>query len=363
MRNLKSKFVCDIGPSGHNPRNSEGAFVRNVDGSILFAYSRYSGNDWNDHQPSDIALIRSYDEGNTWTEPEIIVTADKFGTSNIMSVSSIIQNDGSVGFYFIVKKFIDENPEEGTGLYSTIGRALSCDGINFQVEECKMNCPDGYYIFHNDRMVRLSDGRLVFPSSPAVEHTECAVTVFVSDDDGKTFTATEPWIYMDKGLKSPRGLQEPGIIEHNDGSIRIWARTDRSYQYEFYSYDGLKTFTTPYPSEFTSPLAPMSMKRSCDGALYTVYNPIPLYNGREESYSHVTIGGRNPLIIRKSVDDGKTWGACNIVEADENRGLCYSAMFFTSDDSLLLAYCRGGEEDVCGLNRLGIKKISLIDIE
>ena len=96
-----------------------------------------------------------------------------------------------------------------------------------------------------------------------------------------------------------------------------------------------------------------------NGVLYTVYNPIPLYNGREINVSW----GRTPLVIRKSTDWGKTWGELHIIEDDPNRGYCYPAMFLTNDGHMLCAYCRGGEEDGCCLFRSGIAKIELASIE
>ena len=363
MRMLDSKLVLNLGPERENPRNSEGTFIRNRDGVILYAFSRYSGTDWKDDQPCDIALIRSCDEGETWSEPEIIVPAKMFDTINVMSVSSVIQKDGRVGFYFLIKETDKDEMSGRRPIAFSVGRAISADGIKFEIERCKLNCESAFYVFNNDRLVRLKDGRLAFPAARLIRGTEHAISVFVSEDDGESFAPLKPWIYMPANLKSKSGLQEPGLIELNDGSIYMWARTDMSYQYECYSYEGLKSFTDPVPSEFTSPLAPMEIERGPEGILYAVYNPIPLYNGREECYSHVTIGGRNPIIVRKSIDDGKTWGVCNIIEADENRGFCYPALFFSKDDSLLVAYCRGGSDDGCGLNRLGIRKIKLSEID
>ena len=43
MKQLGSKLVLDYKPCPGNPRNSEGAFIRADDGTILFAYSRYTG--------------------------------------------------------------------------------------------------------------------------------------------------------------------------------------------------------------------------------------------------------------------------------------------------------------------------------
>ena len=85
------KLVWDKTPTTNNARNSEGAFIRQPDGAILFAYSRYSSNSYDDHGRCDIAAIRSFDEGETWSEPEVIVNADFFGVANIMSVSTIVQ--------------------------------------------------------------------------------------------------------------------------------------------------------------------------------------------------------------------------------------------------------------------------------
>lgn len=72
--------------------------------------------------------------------------------------------------------------------------------------------------------------------------------------------------------------------------------------------------------------------------------------------------GRTPFIIRKSLDDGKTWSYPFVVEEEPDRGYCYPAMFFTKDKSMLCAYCRGGEADKSCLARLGIMKIALDEI-
>ena len=362
MRVMNSKLVLNIGPKKGNPRNSEGTFIRNKSGEILYAYSRFSGTDWHDDQPCDIALIRSYDEGETWSEPEIIVSAQMFDATNVMSVSSVTQTNGNIAFYYVIKEKGNHDLLGIVNIGISLGRAILLDNGSFKVERCKVNCENGYYVINNDRLIRLKDGRLVFPIARKIRGTEYAINIFVSEDDGDSFTPYSPWIYMPTNLKSKTGLQEPGLIELNDGKIYMWARTDMAYQYECYSNDGLKSFTAPVPSEFTSPLAPMEIERSPENILFAVYNPIPLYNGREEYYSNVTLGGRNPIIVRKSINDGKTWGVCNIIEANENRGFCYPALFFTKDESLLIAYCRGGSDDGCGLNRLGIRKIRLSDI-
>lgn len=359
MKDLFTKTVLDLAPQPGNPRNSEGSFIRLENGTILFAYSRYSGDHWHDHQPSDIALIRSTDEGETWSEPRIIVKAQDVGADNVMSVSAIFQADGCVGFYFLAKLFEEGKEWKTEGVYTILCRAVTADGDRFRIERCGFHAPKGYYIFNNDRLVRLSDGRLVYPAAYQDTPRHHLATVFISEDDGASFTRHDTLLAMP--FPNARGLEEPGIQEHQDGSLRFWMRTDMGYQYESYSYDNLKTFTPPIPSQFTSARSPLEMARACDGTLYCVYNPIPNYNGRVVSAA--SYGGRNPLVIRKSTDDGNTWSDCYIIEADDDRGFCYPALSFTADGCLLVAYCRGGTEDGVCLARLGIRKLALQDIQ
>ena len=76
-------LVHQLPPSPGNPRNSEGAFLRTDQGEILFAFSRYHGESNHDHAACDIALIRSCDEGVSWSKPEMIAPASDFGTVNV----------------------------------------------------------------------------------------------------------------------------------------------------------------------------------------------------------------------------------------------------------------------------------------
>ena len=348
-------LVLDFAPSTGNGRNSEGSFIRLPDGAILFAYSRYNTNAYGDNADCDIAAVYSYDEGESWSQPKIIAHAAQFGVGNIMSVSCVQQLDGKIGVYFLIKE------NEGN---ITFGRALSVDGFTFTAERCVINGPLSYYVTNNDRIKRFSDGRLVAPSGMHMYTKKndsegfAVSTVLVSEDDGKSFTVLPVRLTIPALNSRGVGMQEPGVYEHADGTVRLWARTTAGYQYECYSRDGMNSFTAPAPSVFTSPDSPMAMAEK-DGVIYAVYNPVPLYNERVRTNAG---WGRTPFVIRKSTDDGRTWGPHTIIEDDPERGFCYPALFFTNDDSMLCAYCRGGAEDKACLNRLGIMKIGLSEI-
>lgn len=345
------KLVWNKAPTVGNGRNSEGSFIRLPDGGIFFAYSRYNSSENEDNAGCDIAAIVSYDEGETWSEPRIIVPAAYFGVKNVMSVSAIYQQDGKVGIYFLIKE------NEGN---NTFGRALSADGLEFSLERCEIKFQKSYYVMNNDRLIRLADGRLC---APVAVHgynpfdSFAYDVVLISEDDGATFSAAPARLSVSATKDCKAGMQEPGVYEHEDGTIRLWARTSRGSQYESFSRNGFLSATDPMPSIFTSPNSPMELaKDPYTGTLYAVYNPVPGYLPSSRDYRGVSMG-RTPLVLRKSLDDGKTWERFQVIEDDPDRGYCYPALFFTKDDAILCAYCRGNADDGICLARLGIMKI------
>lgn len=353
---MKFRLIHQLPPKENNPRNSEGAFMRGKQGEILFAYSRYTGESNHDHASCDIALIVSHDEGESWSEPRVIARAAEFGTDNIMSVSAVEQKNGDLAFYFLIKE---------NDLNVTLGRVLSSDGKNWKSERCTCNFPNAYYVVNNDRIVRLSDGRLVAPASFCTNEEillhggrHMSATILISEDDGESFTRSEQVFRLPNPADWARGYEEPGIIEYSD-RLYYWIRTYLGRQYDTESREGINGFFDPRPSEFTSPNSPMQIK-SFDGVAYAIYNPIPRYNGRVEPKGS---WGRTPIVIRKSTDEGKTWGILNVIEDDPTRGFCYPAVFQTKDGNLLLAYCRGNAEDGNTLCRLGIAKVEIASIE
>ncbi|MBQ8345041.1 MAG: exo-alpha-sialidase [Clostridia bacterium] len=354
-------LLHQIPPSVGHPRNSEGAFLRGKNGEILFAYSQYCGNSVHDHATCNIAMIVSDDEGNTWSEPRIIARASDFGVQNVMSVSAMEQKDGRIGFYFLIKE---------NDFTTTLGRVLSEDGGSFTTERCTCDMPPAYYVINNDRLVRLSDGRIVAPAAyitaednqhhtaGTLRHTKYTTTLLVSEDDGRRFTKVALDLTSDDPVNEHYGFQEPGLIEYPD-RLYLWMRTGYGCQYESISISGLEGFSTPRPSIFTSPVSPMQIK-TIGNAQYAVYNPIPLYNGRTLLKG---MGGRTPLVIRKSEDRGKSFGPLTVLEDDPERGFSYPAILETRDGGLLLAYCRGSAEDGNHLCRLGISKLDLTSME
>ncbi len=351
-------MTAEIAPSPGNPRNSEGTFLELGNGELIFVYSRFKGDSANDHAFADLALMRSADGGRTWTDEGVILTCEGEGGVNMMSPGLLQMENGEPGLFYLVRL---------TYARTKIFLRRSSDGGRTWGKRTVCTDQEDFFVINNDRIVRLTSGRIMIPvashrswGGDGRMDGNARAMFFYSDDDGATWQCSRsrcslPW------PGSGAGLQEPGLVELSPGVLWAWARTDLCVQYEMFSVDGGENWTVCQPSRFTSPCSPLSMKRDIDGKLYAVWNPIPEYNGRRRP-GHVFTGGRTPMVIASSADNGKTFSAPTAFETDEASGYCYCAMYFTKD-ALLLAYCAGSEADGSCLVRTRIRRVERRELE
>ena len=356
---MQDHIVASYGPDGRYTRHSEGAFLRLNDGRILFVYSRFTGT-YSDAAPCGLASCYSADEGETWSEPTELLSASMYNTKNIMSVSLMRMQNGDVGLFYGVKAAPNSNR-------MMLSRSRDEGRTFYKHTECTLPDRPAYYVLNNDRVERLSSGRLIMPlayhrggyepGSKDYHWDGRGWGVFLySDDDGETWKEA-PDVVFPPFTDTDAGLQEPGVIEKQGGILWAYFRTDKMYQYEAFSMDEGLHWTEAQPSRFTSPTSPLKIKRHPEtGDLYAVWNPIPNYNGR---YTSKAGWGRTPIVWAVSHDDGVTWSENHIIEDGPEHGYCYPAIFFTGDGAMLVAYCAGGPEDGICLARLTIKKIAI----
>ncbi|MBP1988572.1 sialidase family protein [Paenibacillus eucommiae] len=359
----KGNVVLDLRPTPGNPRNSEGAFLNLKDGRVLLVYSRFIGGSYHDDAKACIAARVSEDQGDTWSDDEIIAVPEEYNALNIMSVSLLRMGNEDIGLFYVIRQGWHD-----TRLHL---RRSSDEGKTWGEPVCCVPCL-GYYVTNNDRVIRLKSGRLLVPAAfhkiRGNNTTDWSgfdekghAFFFISDDDGTTWRQGEQSCSMPVTW-SRSGLQEPGAIELASGVVWSWSRTDQGMQYEMFSLDGGDTWTPPAPSKFTSPASPLSMKRiPGSGHLLAVWNPIPNYQTRP--IDHVTSWGRTPLVGAVSKDEGKTWEQFFAAELEEEQGggYCYTAIHFV-EDAFLLAYCAGEPEDGACLTRLKVRKINFTEM-
>lgn len=348
-------IVYELAPSSGNPRNSEGSFGRTPDGRLLFIYSHFSGGTA-DHATADLAMLTSDDEGYTWKDEGILLKAADAKALNLMSVTLLTLGNGDLGLFYLIR-------HSSQNMYLYLRRTR--DGRTWS-DPVICTTQEGYYVINNDRVIRLSNGRLLAPvayhrtgqqtdTREAYFDSAAEAFYFYSDDDGYHWSVghkcTLPFTaYCNSGL------QEPGVIEMSNGVLQGWARTELGRQFEMFSTDQGHTWTAPQPSRFTSPNSPLSMKRLPDNRIIAVWNPIPIYNGRSETVNNCWTGGRTPLVYALSDDEGHTFSEPVILENEKDHGYCYTAIYGCRKH-LLLAYCAGGPEDTVCLAKLRIRLI------
>lgn len=360
------KVILELKPDyeKNNPRNSEGAFLQLPDGEIIFVYSKFKGGSGADHATSDLMLLRSKDGGDTFGEEEVITTCEAENGVNVMSLSLLQMNNGDIGLFYLVRTTY-------TLLQMYVKRS-SDGGHTWSDRVLCMPC-EGFFVVNNDRVTRLSGGRILIPaarhaagwantpdSGATFQDSRSEIVFFYSDDDGYTWKMASDKCSMPFNTYNTAGLQEPGVIELKEGILWAWARTELGRQYEMFSFDNGEHWTTCQPSRFTSPNSPLCMKRDQNGRIYTIWNPIPEYNGRG-TVGYFT-GGRTPFVLAVSDDNGKTFSEPVVFEDDELSGYCYCAIYFT-EDKMLLAYCAGGAEERSCLLKTRLRTIEKTQLQ
>ena len=352
---MKLTRLCDLAPGPGNPRNSEGAFLPLRDGRVLFVYTHFTQGMQDDAAASLWALTI---QGDAAGAPAPLIPSPEDGADNLMSVSLLRMENGDIGLFYLRR--------QGKTLLEMVLRRSGDEGRTWAAPT-PVTPRTGYFVVNNDRVTRLSGGRILVPAAEHKKFLQADGSVyfdaraeavfFLSEDDGRSFRELSGKGVMPYSGVCHSGLQEPGVLELADGTLWAWARTDLGQQWEMLSRDGGAQWTPPAPSGFTSPLSPMSVRRLSDGTLLALYNPIPLYNGRSATVGGAWTGGRTPFAARTSADDGRTWSEPVILEDDPACGYCYAAMLEQSPGNLLLAYCAGGTQDGSCLARLRIARL------
>ena len=337
--------------SNGNPRNSEGAFITLSDGRILFAYTRYNGDSWQDHANADIYGVISEDEGETWSEPACIIPNT---ARNVMSVSFTRLQSGAIAMLYLQKKNVETGHVDCRPMLCT----SQDEGQSWSDARDILGTPPAYHVVHNDRMVRLSNGRLIIPASLHRYGGNQGIGIFfLSDDDGATWRESRTCCYPPSWQLA--GLMEPGVVELSDHRLLCWYRTTTRCQYKCFSYDQGESWTEPVPApEFQSPSSPLSMKKHPEtGDLIAIWND---YSPLRSVCFDESVPGRTPLVLARSRDDGATWVDHQVLEDKPDHGYAYTAMQFISGNRLLLAYCCGGKPTcTCMLQDLCIRTVSL----
>lgn len=330
-----NQHVLDIPWSPAATRNSEGGFITLKTGRVVFYYTQFSGGS-SDFDRNVIMEVHSDDQGVTWSKPRLAIKPPD-GSLSLMVLCPLRLADGRIALAYALKKsFLD------CRAYVRFSRD---EGASWS-EPVLITEGPGYHTINNDRMIQTRTGRLILPVGflrnrsmvndwPSLDQ-RATMLWFLSDDGGATWReARSEW---KSPVASESGLQEPGVVELEDGSLYSYARSDAGHQFQFRSTDGGETWSPPTASPLKSPLSPALIKRIPGSAtLLAVYND---HSGRfprptpDPSKPH---RGRTPLVAAVSSDGAKTWPVSKLLEGDLKTEFHYPAIHFVGD-AVLVAY-------------------------
>jgi predicted neuraminidase len=181
--------------------------------------------------------------------------------------------------------------------------------------------PDGILGPIKNKLVRLSDGTLVAPSSTESPErpSRWRVHFELTTDAGLTWTAAFPSASADG---SSINAIQPSILVHPGGTLQAIGRTRSQRVFETWSGDEGRTWAPLSLTALPNPNSGIDAVTLRDGRHLIVYN-------------HTT-EGRSPLNMSVS-RDGKTWDAALVLEREPGE-YSYPAIIQSSDDQVHITY-------------------------
>ncbi len=317
------------------PRNMGADIMELADGRLFLAFSQwYTGT--HDTDDSRVMGVLSDDGGRCWSEP--FPVAMPFGPVKTLRMPSMIRRrDGRI---VMLMRCRTTPTEAWVGMTSCTDESAVGESESVWSTPVRVSPPPpGRHIALNNRLVRLSTGRLLLAvSSPwpwdreDVKGQDLRAWCLLSDDDAET------WQVSRTILAGPgRGAMEPYVVERRDGHLLMLIRTDAGFQYRSISHDQGETWTDPVPQrDLLSVQSPCAVRRAPSlGALIIVWN-----QNRPGAHAR----DRTPLTIGISHDEGESWSALANLETDPERDFSYPSLNFIGDRTYVTYYERQGAQ-------------------
>ncbi len=309
----------------------------------------------------DVAVVRSEDGGQTWSDQEVAMDAGE-GVNNGCGDPCIVQDkQGRIWIQALTTHFgggaslgvskAGQDPASTGQWYMTFsdddGKSWNHQYVNptQQIKKDEWTC----ILAGPGNGIVLRDGTIVFPAQIWQNGAKirCMSTICYSTDGGKN------WAY---GEGVPHSSSECQVVELQDGSIMINARNEaRSGKRVVYTTKDLGKSWQPHSTNLNTLQEPV-----CQASLIAYDHP---EHGRILLFSNPknVPGVRSKLTIRVSYDDGATW--TEGYEYDARRGAGYSSMAMVDKDHVGVFYesSMGHEPSATKLS-ISFIKIPLKDI-
>ena len=159
--------------------------------------------------------------------------------------------------------------------------------------------------------ITLADGVLVLPVEGLQEKVEGSYFLTLAREESEWRCA---------GFTS--GGSQPAVVQRRDGSLLALLRHSRNIT-QIESRDAGQTWTTAVPTVLSNPDSGITMTKLANGHLLVVYNDSPTR--------------RTPLVVVRSIDEGKTWEEPRHLESNPGE-YSYPCIIQTADGKIHVSY-------------------------
>ena len=267
----------------------------------------------------------SSDGGRTWTDPAPLRLESGAEFKGVISPSLVRLSDGRLGM--TLTSSVAKGDHDLDRFYAQTFHVSADEGetwsegvpVNARIRHAQGESPGV------DRLIRLSDGRLVQPNQKYVGPTPTAENpkscrrfgesfsnpfaynlafgfVYYSDDEGRTWerSRNEAIAAMDRGLGGLYSMGEPQVAELADGRLLMAGRTSLGQVFRSYSLDRGESWLEAEPTGLPN-RGPICMERIPDSDdLLLICNQVSPWEGMTGVYRH-------RLTCAISKDGGQSW--------------------------------------------------------
>jgi lysophospholipase L1-like esterase len=306
------------------PFTHQGPFVTTADGGVLCIGNK--------------DVLRSADEGRTWSSAPMFADAAKFSVSNERALLRTREGVIISAWMNGAEKKTPQGWRWGDSsvkwthfILPTYTCRSTDDGKTWETP-AKLSDPWCGCI-HS--LIQMKTGRVVLVGQEIIPQWRHATVMWVSDDLGKSWQRGDVLDYG-IGAHDHAGSIEGSVVERADGSLYMLLRTESGFLWEATSRDGLK-WTGLKQSTIKSVTCCPQMARLRDGRIALLWNAPPRHNPSSGS-------SRAELSLAFSSDETVSWSAPVIVAANYGAGarVSYPYLYERKPGELWITTMQGG---------------------
>lgn len=306
------------------PFAHQGPFVTTADGGVLCIDEKN--------------VLRSTDEGRTWSNSALFAEPAKFSVSNERAL--LRTREGVIISVWMNSAERAQPPgwhwgEKVVAWTDFVLPTYSCrstdDGKTWETP-VKLSTPWCGCI-HS--MIQMKSGRIVLVGQEIIPQWRHATVMWASDDLGKTWQRGDVLDYG-VGVHDHAGSLEGTVIERKDGSLYLLLRTESGFLWEANSRDGLK-WEGLKQTKIASVTCCPQMARLSDGRIALLWNAPPRHDPNSGA-------SRVELSLALSDDETATWSKPVIVAANYVRSgrVSYPYLYERKPGELWITTMQGG---------------------